>query len=97
MLTVLTQGELKKSGLVGPLCVSAVVFFGATAIGPISGGAFNPAVGMGTNFVDSMNHSASRSEHVWLYIFAPIVGSVIVAAFYLSCFLIYAYSREQQK
>jgi aquaporin Z len=46
-MTVTTQGELKMSGLVGPIAIGTTVYWGAQAIGPISGGAFNPAIGMG--------------------------------------------------
>ena len=83
-MTAQMQGELKNSGLVGPLVIGLVIFFGATVVGPISSGCFNPAVGIGALFNDAWNHNdAHRMKHLWIYIFAPLLGGAIAAIIFV--------------
>lgn len=56
------------------LAIGGTVFVGATAVGAISGGGFNPAVALG---LAVSGHFAWSS--LWLYIAAPIVGAVLAA------------------
>jgi aquaporin Z len=61
------------------LAIGFTVGAGAFAGGPISGGAFNPAVGLGPAVVHAIIGHGSIS-HVWLYIVGPCIGSAIAAA-----------------
>jgi aquaporin Z len=61
------------------LAIGFTVGAGAFAGGPISGGAFNPAVGLGPALVHAIIGHGSIS-HVWLYIVGPGIGSAIAAA-----------------
>jgi aquaporin Z len=67
------------------LAIGFTITAAAIAGGPISGGAFNPAVGLGPALVHAMNAKDSGGggvAHVWLYIAGPIIGAVAaVAAF----------------
>jgi aquaporin Z len=60
------------------LAIGFTVGAGAIAGGGISGGAFNPAVGIGPNLANMLLHDASIS-HVWLYIVGPCVGGSLAA------------------
>ncbi len=60
------------------LAIGLTVFAGAYAGGPISGGAFNPAVGTGPILVDAIGGGGSLS-HLWLYIVGPLGGAAIAA------------------
>jgi aquaporin Z len=63
------------------LAIGFTVGAGAFAVGPISGGAFNPAVGLGPAIVHALIGHGSIA-HVWLYIVGPCIGSVIAAAIF---------------
>ncbi len=72
-VTKRTQGN-SYFGLAIGMTVTAAAFAG----GGISGGAFNPAVGLGPNLVRSMTGGGSMS-HVWLYLVGPVVGAMLAA------------------
>lgn len=57
------------------LAVSFTVLAGARAVGPISGGCFNPAVGMGLDFA-SLLVSGGGLSYIWVYWAAPCLGSI---------------------
>ena len=60
------------------LAIGMTVFMGAVAGGGISGGAYNPAVGIGPNLVHmSVGHGSIN--HIWLYIVGPIAGGALAA------------------
>lgn len=63
------------------LAIGFAIVVGAFAGGGISGGAFNPAVGIGPAIVDAM-HGGSAMHHLWIYIVAPLVGGAVAAAVY---------------
>lgn len=63
------------------LAIGFTVAAGAFAGGPISGGAFNPAVGLGPALVHAIV-SRGPIGHVWLYIVGPCVGAAIAAAIF---------------
>lgn len=69
--TKATQGN-SFYGLAIGFVIASAVFAG----GPISGGAFNPAVGFGATFGDALFANGSWSN-VWLYIVGPLVGAAI--------------------
>ncbi len=60
------------------LAIGFTIMAGAFVGGPISGGAFNPAVGLAATIVDGVFHGGSWSD-VWIYIVAPLAGGAIGA------------------
>ncbi len=60
------------------LAIGLTVMAGAFAGGPVSGGAFNPAVGLGPAIV-SAAFGGGAVGHVWLYLAGPIVGGALAA------------------
>jgi aquaporin Z len=60
------------------LAIGFTVVVAAFAGGPISGGAFNPAVGIGPTIVNAMSGGGSF-QHLWLYIAGPVLGGVFAA------------------
>jgi aquaporin Z len=63
------------------LAIGFTVGAGTFAGGPISGGAFNPAVGLGPALVHAIISRGSIA-HVWLYVVGPCTGAVIAAAIF---------------
>jgi aquaporin Z len=61
------------------LAIGFTVVVGAFAGGPISGGAFNPAVGVGPILVDALLGGGSLGN-LWMYIVAPLAGGALAAA-----------------
>ena len=61
--------------------IGCSVLVGTPAGGPISGGAFNPAVGLGPALVHAIVGHGSIN-HVWLYIVGPCAGAVLAAAIF---------------
>lgn len=61
------------------LAIGFTVVVAAFAGGPISGGAFNPAVGIGPTIVDATMGSGSWSS-LWIYIVGPLVGGALASA-----------------
>jgi glycerol uptake facilitator-like aquaporin len=57
--------------------VTAAAFAG----GPISGGAFNPAVGIGPILVSALVGGGSAGN-LWLYLLGPFIGGGLAAAVY---------------
>jgi aquaporin Z len=53
---------------------------GVAAVGNISGGVFNPAVGLGPWIFDLF--TGGGFAHIWLYILAPLAGGALAAWFY---------------
>ena len=60
------------------LAIGFTVMVGAFVVGPISGGAFNPAVGFGGTFAGAIFGHANWS-HLWLYIVGPLAGAILAA------------------
>jgi aquaporin Z len=63
------------------LAIGFTVVVAAFGGGPVSGGAFNPAVGIGPTFVHSMLGGGSLSA-LWLYIVGPLAGGALAAWVY---------------
>jgi aquaporin Z len=63
------------------LAIGFTVAAGAFAGGPISGGAYNPAVGLGPALIHALVGRGSIA-HVWLYIVGPCIGSFVAAAIF---------------
>lgn len=60
------------------LAIGLTVAAGAFTVGPISGAAFNPAVGIGATFGSALFDNGSWSN-LWLYIVGPLAGAAIAA------------------
>ena len=63
------------------LAIGFTVTAGAFAGGPISGGAFNPAVGIGPILTAALLGGGSVAN-LWLYLIGPLAGGVLAAALY---------------
>jgi aquaporin Z len=85
VLNVATSKDHPNNSFYG-LAIGFTVLAGAIAVGPISGGAFNPAVGIGMTVVDSIVQM-TRSDQaqtlslttLWLYLVGPFLGAALAA------------------
>ncbi len=62
--------------------IGLTVMAGATAVGPISGAVFNPAVGVGPLLVDAkefVGHGTKLLMYLANYLVAPVIGSLLAA------------------
>jgi aquaporin Z len=57
------------------LAIGFTVLVGAYTVGPVSGGAFNPAVGTGPILVNALLGDGSFAD-LWIYLAAPILGGL---------------------
>lgn len=73
VLNVATSRDTEGNSFYG-LAIGAVIFVGATTVGPISGGGFNPAVALGLSVSGQFDWS-----NLWLFIAAPLVGGALAA------------------
>lgn len=76
VLNVATTKANENNSFYG-LAIGGTVFVGATAVGAISGGGFNPAVAIGLAISGHFAWSA-----IWLYILAPVVGAALAAVLF---------------
>jgi len=60
------------------LAIGFTVLAGVMAGGRVSGGAFNPAVGIGPTLINATLGSGSF-DNLWLYIVGPLTGGVLAA------------------
>lgn len=63
------------------LAIGFTVMVGAWAVGPISGAAFNPAVGIGPTVLHVLRGGGSWGS-LWIYVVAPLAGGALAAGFY---------------
>lgn len=63
------------------LAIGATVMAGAFSVGSISGGAFNPAVGIGPALVN-FPHIMENLGNIGLYIVGPILGAIVASYVY---------------
>lgn len=61
------------------LAIGFTLMVGAFAVGGVSGGALNPAVGTGPILVDTLMGDGSMSN-LWIYLVGPVLGAVAAAA-----------------
>jgi aquaporin Z len=71
--TKATEGNSFYGMAIG-FTILAAAFVG----GPISGGAFNPAVGFGATLASGLFHGGSWTD-LWLYVVGPLAGGAIAA------------------
>lgn len=63
------------------IAIGMTVTAGVFAVGPVSGAALNPAVGIGLTAAHAIREGGAW-HHVWLYVVGPCVGAILaVAAF----------------
>ena len=81
----LVVGRLIDNPIVCGGVIAMAVTAGDWAIGKISGGCFNPAIGFGVNIV---NYAKNKSHigHTWIYVLGPLLGGIL-AAFIASLFI----------
>lgn len=60
------------------IAIGFTVAAGAFVVGPVSGAAFNPAVGLGATFSGAVFGHDSWAD-LWIYIVGPLVGAAIAA------------------
>lgn len=77
VLNVATSRKTEGNSYYG-LAIGATVMAGAFAGGGVSGGAFNPAVGLGPAILHA-THGGGSLSHVWLYIVGPVLGAAFAA------------------
>ena len=77
VLNVAASAKTQGNSFYG-LAIGFTIVAGAFAGGPISGGAFNPAVGTGPILVDAMVSGGSLT-HLWLYLVGPFLGGALAA------------------
>ena len=77
ILNVATSKATEGNSYYG-LAIGFTVMAGAFAVGGVSGGAFNPAVGIGPIMVDTMMGDGSFMN-VWMYIVGPVAGAASAA------------------
>src|SRR5579864_1335659 len=65
------------------VAIGFTVAAGAFVAGPISGAAFNPAVGLAATFAAAVFRHGSWSD-AWLYVVGPLVGAAIAAGLHLT-------------
>jgi aquaporin Z len=80
VLNTATAPETDGNSYFG-LAIGFTVTVGAFAGGGISGGAFNPAVGIGPIVMDALVSGGSMAA-LWLYLIAPFAGGALAAVVY---------------
>lgn len=60
------------------LAIGFVLMAGVYAGGHISGGAFNPAVGLGPNLYD-LGSLSDHMSNLWLYLLGPFIGGALAS------------------
>ncbi len=80
VLNVATDDATAGNSYYG-LAIGFTVLVGAFAVGSISGGVFNPAVGTGPILIDALAGDGTF-ENLWIYWAGPLLGSVAAAGVY---------------
>jgi len=80
VLNVATHKKVANNSFYG-LAIGFVIMVAAFAGGGISGGAFNPAVGIGATVINATS-AGGTWEHLWIYIAGPLAGGVLAAVIY---------------
>ena len=77
VLTVATTEKLKGNYIYG-LAIGFTLMTGVFSGGPISGGAYNPAVALGTELVDVFI-GGSAINNILIYLVGPLLGGALAA------------------
>lgn len=81
ILEVAVRPEVKGNHYYG-LAIGLTVTAMAYALGPLSGAALNPAVGIGPNLVLATNTGGEGLGHLWIYTGGPVLGAALAAFLY---------------
>lgn len=77
VLQTATAAKTQGNSFYG-LAIGFTIVVAAFAGGPVSGGAFNPAVGLGPTLVNAFLGGGSL-QHLWLYLVGPLLGGAAAA------------------
>jgi len=80
VLNVATNPKTAGNSYYG-LAIGFTVMAGAFAVGRVSGGAFNPAVGLGPNIMDGF-YTVAVGDALIYYLIAPVAGAAIAGFLY---------------
>lgn len=72
--TVATDERAPWKGVMAPLLIGLFIFTAADAVGPASGGSFNPARSLDPALYDL------SFGHLWIYLLAPLGGGILGGA-----------------
>ena len=75
--TVATDDRAPWKGVMAPLLIGLFIFTAAVAVGPASGGSFNPA-----RSFDPALYNGDFGD-LWIYLVGPLAGGLIGGAFWL--------------
>lgn len=78
ILNVATSKDHEGNDFYG-LAIGLTVMAGAFAAGPISGGAFNPAVALGPILVDLLAGDGASVSSLWVYLVSTFAGGALAA------------------
>jgi aquaporin Z len=79
VLNVATSKKTEGNSYYG-LAIGFTVTAGAVAAGPLSGGAFNPAVGTGPTVIHAlMTGDSAAWSNLWIYWVGPLLGGALAA------------------
>ena len=81
ILNVATNLKTEGNSYYG-LAIGFTVMAGAFAGGEISGGAYNPAVGIGPILIDTIMGDGGTLGNLWYYLVGPIAGGVLATYVY---------------
>jgi aquaporin Z len=84
-----------KSNILAGGVVATTVMAGGFAVGPYTGGCFNPAVGFGINIIHYAVHQHTTHK-VWLFMLAPAVGGIAGGTF-ASLFMMFRKDMHEQR
>lgn len=79
VLNVAATRETQGNSFYG-LAIGMTVAAGAFVAGPVSGGVFNPAVGLGGTLSAAMFGGGGSPSSLWLYVVGPLTGAALAAA-----------------
>jgi MIP family channel proteins len=74
IVTVATDDRAPWKGVMAPLLIGLFIFTAADAVGPASGGSFNPA-----RSLDPALYNLSFDK-IWIYLLAPLLGGLLGGA-----------------
>ncbi len=81
VVLAIATSEKTKGNFVYGFAIGLTVTASAYAVGPITGGAFNPAVFLGPMLMDVFM-GGNSAEHLVLYLVGPLGGSALAAIVY---------------
>ncbi len=73
--------ETKGNSYYG-LAIGSTIMIGAVIAGPISGGVFNPAIGIGSFLANLLQGGTMTASAAILYIIGPVLGAVLADVVY---------------